>query len=137
MTVHQGGTGHTADYGIVGFEKGVTGQILVFPKSIKAYAGLRIVGVKYELLNEDPVSRSQRDNRPTKRSKPGSDPNPQNPKPAPKPVPLEKIVYFPLPDPVEGEEDAAELKKGIHRAIWLLEQGKGEAALRVLNGLVR
>ena len=35
MTVHQRVVNAKSDYGTVGFQKGVSGQILIFPKSLK------------------------------------------------------------------------------------------------------
>lgn len=37
MTVHQGLINAKADYGTIGFEEGVSGQILIFPKSLKRF----------------------------------------------------------------------------------------------------
>jgi hypothetical protein len=53
MTVYQqsGGT----DHGVVGFEQGRSRQFLVFPKPLKSFLGQRIVGIKYELLEETPA----------------------------------------------------------------------------------
>ena len=55
MTVHQGLTSGKADYGTVGFQKGVSGQILIFPKSLKRFADMRVTGVKYDLLDSATV----------------------------------------------------------------------------------
>jgi hypothetical protein len=57
MTLHQqsGGT----DHGVVGFEQGRSRQFLVFPKPLKPFLGQRIVGIKYELLEETPVSKKE------------------------------------------------------------------------------
>lgn len=50
MTLYQqpGGT----DHGVVGFEQGRSRQFLVFPKPLKPFLGQRIVGIKYDLLEE-------------------------------------------------------------------------------------
>lgn len=53
MTIHQ--ESGSTDYGIVGFEQGRSRQFLVFPKSLKAFDGHRIVGIKYDLLEDAPV----------------------------------------------------------------------------------
>jgi hypothetical protein len=53
MTIYQQ-SGET-DHGIVGFEQGRSRQFLVFSKSLKAFAGQRIVGIKYDLLEDAPV----------------------------------------------------------------------------------
>jgi hypothetical protein len=60
MTVHQADIGSTADHGAVGFEPGTGRQFLLFPKSVRKFAGTRIVGIKYDLLATPVVPKSQR-----------------------------------------------------------------------------
>jgi hypothetical protein len=57
MTLYQesGGT----DHGVVGFEEGRSRQFLVFPKPLKAFLGQRIVGIKYELLEDESVQKKE------------------------------------------------------------------------------
>ena len=57
MTLYQqsGGT----DHGVVGFEQGRSRQFLVFPKPLKSFLGQRIVGIKYELLEDTPVPKKE------------------------------------------------------------------------------
>jgi hypothetical protein len=57
MTLYQqsGGT----DHGIVGFEQGRSRQFLVFPKPLHPFLGQRIVGIKYELLEDAPVPKKE------------------------------------------------------------------------------
>jgi hypothetical protein len=57
MTLYQqsGGT----DHGVVGFEQGRSRQFLVFPKPLKPFLGQRIVGIKYELLEDAPVPKKE------------------------------------------------------------------------------
>lgn len=57
MTVYQQ-SGET-DHGIVGFEQGRSRQFLVFPKPLKAFQGQRIVGIKYELLEDVPTPKPE------------------------------------------------------------------------------
>src|SRR5580704_14989840 len=57
MTVYQQ-SGET-DHGIVGFEQGRSRQFLVFPKPLKAFQGQRIVGIKYELLEDAPTPKPE------------------------------------------------------------------------------
>src|ERR1700674_2631953 len=70
MTVHQGLPNAKADYGTVGFQKGVSGQILIFPKPLKGFADKRVTGVKYDLLEWPTVPKNQQAHRviPAKRS---------------------------------------------------------------------
>jgi hypothetical protein len=57
MTLYQqsGGT----DHGVVGFEQGRSRQFLVFPKPLKPFLGQRIVGIKYELLEDAPAPKKE------------------------------------------------------------------------------
>jgi hypothetical protein len=57
MTLYQqsGGT----DHGVVGFEQGRSRQFLVFPKPLKPFVGQRIVGIKYELLEDTPAPKKE------------------------------------------------------------------------------
>jgi len=57
MTLYQqsGGT----DHGLVGFEQGRSRQFLVFPKPLKPFEGQRIVGIKYELLEDAPAPKKE------------------------------------------------------------------------------
>jgi hypothetical protein len=57
MTLYQqsGGT----DHGVVGFEQGRSRQFLVFPKPLKPFLSQRIVGIKYELLEDAPAPKKE------------------------------------------------------------------------------
>ena len=57
MTLYQqsGGT----DHGVVGFEQGRSRQFLVFPKPLRPFVGQRIVGIKYELLEDTPAPKKE------------------------------------------------------------------------------
>jgi hypothetical protein len=57
MTLYQQSSG--TDHGIVGFEQGRSRQFLVFPKPLKSFLGQRIVGIKYELLEDIPGSKKE------------------------------------------------------------------------------
>ena len=61
MTLYQ--QSGTTDHGIVGFEQGRSRQFLVFPKSLKPFDGQRIVGIKYELLEDAPVPKKETSNK--------------------------------------------------------------------------
>lgn len=53
MTVRKSDTGKS-DAGIVGFEpaRDGSGQFLVFPKSLQPFAGSRVVGLKFDLVDQ-------------------------------------------------------------------------------------
>ncbi len=50
LTVHQETAGAKADYGLVGYTEDRHRSLLVFPKSLKMFAGKRIIGIKYDEL---------------------------------------------------------------------------------------
>ena len=57
MTLYQHSSG--TDHGVVGFEQGRSRQFLVFPKPLKPFLGQRIVGIKYELLEDSPAPKKE------------------------------------------------------------------------------
>lgn len=140
MTLFQQTTGNTAEHGIVGFEKGAARQYLIFPKSLHRFAGKRIIGIKYDLLESKPVPQSQRAPKPRvpvkkalnakKRGASDSTAAPQN------------ILHFPkakadAKEPLEEEnEEVAELKEQVRRAMDALEKGKQVAAFNLLKRIV-
>lgn len=58
LTVHQENVGTKKDYATVGFHEEPLAQFLVFPKSLRAFAGRRIIGINYDLLT--PSQRPQK-----------------------------------------------------------------------------
>jgi hypothetical protein len=57
MTLYQQSSG--SDHGVVGFEQGRSRQFLVFPKPLKSFQGQRIVGIKYELIDDAPALKKE------------------------------------------------------------------------------
>ena len=57
MTVYQ--EAGSTDYGSVGFEEGRSRQFWLFPKPLKPFLEQRIVGIKYELLEDEPVAKQE------------------------------------------------------------------------------
>jgi hypothetical protein len=53
LTVHQSNVGSKKDYGAVGYEKDPHALFLVFPRSLKRFAGKRIVGIRYDQLQSE------------------------------------------------------------------------------------
>jgi len=52
LTVHQRHRGAKKDFGIVGLEPGPDAQYFVFPRSLRAFRGARIVAINYEAIGE-------------------------------------------------------------------------------------
>jgi hypothetical protein len=137
MTVHQGAVGTKTDFAVVGYEKNVTGQILIFPKSLKQFAGKRVIGVKYDLLEWPDVPKAQQAHlaKPVKikppKTKVAAVPAAEN-------VP-DTVVKFPspMPDHVEqAEPDVEEIKNQVRQAMKLLEEGKQVAAFNFLRRIL-
>jgi len=76
MTLYQ--LSGSTDHGVVGFEQGRSRQFLVFPKSLKPFNDQRIVGIKYELLEDAPVPEKE-----TAKKEPVKPADEEGPKPAP------------------------------------------------------
>jgi hypothetical protein len=132
MTVFQEAVGNKTDRGEVGFEPGRNRQFLLFPKSLRAFAGRKVVGIKYELLGAAELPKSQRA------------PAPRPPKPKPKRTPVKskhepeptKVVAFKAAAQDDEDEQITELKAQIRRAMDLLEDGKAVAAFNLLKRIV-
>jgi hypothetical protein len=54
MTVGASGAAGKTDMGVVGFEPGKheDAQFLIFPKSLKPFDGARVVGIKFDLIDQ-------------------------------------------------------------------------------------
>jgi hypothetical protein len=147
MTVHQGLTRAKADYGTVGFQKDISGQILIFPKSLKRFADLRVTGVKYDLFDSGTVPKTQQ--------APKIVPKKRVAKTRPKETQIEAtaepsaaeenttamVVKF--PDPPEDDPngstvavDREEIIKQVRLAMKALEEGKQVAAFNLLKRIV-
>ncbi len=60
MTVHQETVGSKADYGEIGYIHDLQSTLLVFPKSLKRFEGRRIIGIKYDELEETSATEPER-----------------------------------------------------------------------------
>lgn len=81
MTIHQTMRGSGKDYGTVGLHQAEHAQFLIFPRSLRAYADSRIVGIDYGLFagaEKDSTAKPAAMWLPKRK--------PRAPKPAPKPA---------------------------------------------------
>ena len=133
MTVMQDNTGSRADRGEVGFHEGGERQYLIFPRSLRKYRGAKVVGVRYELLQEEPARRSS-----------GAKRKPQSPpqghaKEHPLAVPASAQIDEPekepevevvarTPDEPDAEEQLRDCRKAIKEALRHLQRGNQVAA---------
>ena len=111
MTIHQALRGPHKDFGTVGFTKAPRTQILIFPRSLRRFAGQRIVGINYDLLADAPklqpaqptsakVELRSRRSQPAKTAKllplPPSAPPASSPAPREKGPAISPVEDFPL-----------------------------------------
>jgi hypothetical protein len=145
MTVHQGLPNGKADFGTVGFEKGVSGQTLIFPKSLKGFADKQVTGVKYDLFEWPTVPKNQQVDKvvPPKRPAKGKSKQAEVPAVSKPSVVAERpaatVIKFPDPeddDVSEPNAEVEELKKQVRLAIQALEDGKQVAAFKLLISIV-
>jgi hypothetical protein len=145
LTVRQRPDGAKADYGVVGFEKGASGQIFVFPRSLKQFANQRVVGVKYDLLEWPEVSKSQQAPKPRNLKRPAKR-KPQDPKATSPPTEaaaeestVPRLLKFPVPVAEESagpNPEMEEIKGQIRQAMEALEEGKQVAAFNLLKRIM-
>jgi len=145
MTVSQGLPNGKADYGTVGFQKGVSGQILIFPGSLKRFADKRVTGVKYDFFEWPTVPKSQQVHKvvPAKRSaraKPIQTKVHDLAKPSVvAEEPAATVINFPNPEDDDAGGTTAEieeLKRQVRLAIQALEEGKQVAAFKLLSRII-
>lgn len=107
MTVHLQTVGSKKDHGEIGLATQGQRTLLLFPKSLRRFAGKRIVGIDYTLLHTDPDEADQEEDAkedeveakppaPKKTSKPAAKPQA---KPKPKPAPKVKLRLLKKPAP--------------------------------------
>jgi hypothetical protein len=145
MTVRQGLPNGKADYGTVGFHKGASGQILIFPGSLKRFADTRVTGVKYDLLEWPKVPKSQQVDKVAspKRSAKAKLDQTQVPAVAKPSAIAERLAATVIKFPNPEDDDAGgataeieELKKQVRLAIQALEEGKQVAAFKLLSRII-
>jgi hypothetical protein len=140
MTVFQDAVGTKTDRGEIGFHLGRNRQFLVFPKSVKSFAGQTVVGIKYDFIGSPEVPKRERAKAPRSPKKPKSKPATKARAEKADPPPKHKVVAFKRPPEKEEEDDQndeiAELKRQVQHAMAVLEEGKAVAAFNLLKRIV-
>jgi hypothetical protein len=150
MTVFQDSVGARADRAIVGFEPGRSRQFLIFPKSLTSFEGRKVVGIKYELWEQEKLATLSRKELVPSKSRAGS----RKPVAQPSNViafhrPGEETQKSEATKPMERKRhsvrrsnppksqpaltDTKEIKRHIHKAMALLEAAKPVAAFNLLK----
>ncbi len=113
LTVHQQVRGAKKDFGMVGLETGPDVQFLVFPKSLRSFAGRRVVGINYELLSNG-LSLGTKPPAPARavaKAKSEAPPRSNAPK-ADEKAPIAKALPKPRSEPKLRKESKLELRTG-------------------------
>jgi hypothetical protein len=103
MTLFQESVGTKTDRGEIGFEPGPGRQFLVFPKSLKPFAGRPVVGIKY-ILSSPEVAKSQWAEAPRTPKKPKLKPAAKTREEKTEP-PKHNVLAFKRPSEAESEEE--------------------------------
>jgi hypothetical protein len=88
VTVHHVNVGSKKESGEVGFKKGGAASYLIFPKALPETEGTRIIGLKFEMLEEPEVKNPVKVKEPKRKPK----------------IEKAKIVKFPTREPEEPEQ---------------------------------
>lgn len=162
MTIEPGASGKT-DVGIVGFDRGQKdGQLLIFPKSLQRFEGARVVGIKFDLVEQPKFAEAaalkdvtQPKNPRGKKHKPAPPPRvtamaevpSASPEPETEPEPEEKSTPEPPRVPkekkpklaaekTESTSDSA-LEREVRAALKELQHGKTVAAYQRLERAIQ
>jgi hypothetical protein len=139
------------EYGTVGYDKKRYGQLLLFPKSLKAFAHVKIIGIKYDLFAQDSgieekgtfAPRSKGEKRVKKKrakspmpKKSGRKTPAKEKKAEPKPA-AKKVIPFPGKEQKHDEEDEdGGVVTFVHQAMRALEKGNSVAAYNILKQII-
>lgn len=156
LTIHQSNVGQKKDYGTVGFVAEKTAQYLIFPKSLKKFAGDRVVGIKYDEFESAKLVPAKSSKEPVKKAAPPSKkksteelaarlaqiakmpaaedvPTPQEAAPTRPTKRIPEKEPAPLPKKAEPAPPLKEWLYAVRAAIKDLEDGKAVPALRKLE----
>ena len=153
MMVEPGASGGKTDVGSVGFDssRASGAQILIFPRSLKPFEGARVVGIKFDLVEQPKLENARAPAREPVRphgQRPAPSPPPPpsltpKPVPAPTPTPARKSKAAPhKPDKMKkAPEESAPAKESVlirevRAAMKELEAGKAVAAYQRLQRAV-
>ncbi len=136
VTLHQHARG-PRDFGVVGFEPGRDAQFLVFPKSLREFAGRKVVGIKYEMLEDASAEKaaSAGARKKTKREK--SRLSTQRAARGLRDEPARRAddEFEPEPD-ADFITDTDPIKREVRKALIALSAGRTAEAKRCLQGIL-
>jgi hypothetical protein len=145
MTVDQSPSGHS-DVGLVGFDPAHRhgGQFLIFPKSLKAFEGARVVGIKFDLVEQPKAiaTPTAKPPAPPKESRREKSPAPRPPRPTraakTPPSPAEpNVVPFPRDEPEAAPPHAERATRPAKKAKAAAESPATSSTHRALVREVR
>jgi hypothetical protein len=84
LTISQENVGTKKDFGSVGFIEGKLVTYLLFPKSLRAFEGKRVIGIRYDTLRTAKVASPKEPARVARKSTPAKRPRPMPAPPKPK-----------------------------------------------------
>ena len=138
--------GAKTGYGVVGYEEKKRPQVLVFPRSLKAFEGCRVVGIKYDLFSEAEKTSGEKRNEPKAREAPPKRPVKAAKKPALRKrkayahqgTAPAKVIPFPQREKADKEEDSVSaLKAYARQAMRALKKNNSVAAYNLLKRIIQ
>jgi hypothetical protein len=149
MSLSDESHGSGTEYGTVGYDKKRHGQLLIFPKSLKAFSEAKIIGIKYDLFAEEDGHHVEKSSSSPKKSSKTKKEKSVKPKPAmkpkeekaarqkkaPKPA-AKKVIPFPTKKAQHEDDDEDDLKATVRQAMRALEKGNSVAAYNILKRII-
>jgi hypothetical protein len=142
MSLSADSHGAGTEHGTVGYDEKRKGQLLLFPKTLKPFEEMKVVGIKYDLLAPEEVDESPPKKKTAKEPKKGKRETAKKmvihpPRKAGK-APPAKVIQFPEPEKDDEEEDKtiSELKGYVRQALRALEKNNSVAAYKLLKRIV-
>ncbi len=136
MSLHQPRSG--ADHGTIGLDQEMKGQVLTFPRPINAFAGRRVIGINYEILQAKPTEHAKKSVPHAVSSRAAGSANssvkPQRSHSHEETTAAAKVIPFPRPERPVAE--ITDWKKRVRHAVRLIEQGKPGAARNLLRAVL-
>ena len=153
MSLSDESHGSGTEFGTVGYLKKRHGELLIFPKSLKAFVDVKIIGIKYDLFAGEGGHRDEKAPSSSKKRAKAPKEKAERPKPSPKlnrkpkekkvaptkhePKPTaKKLIPFPMKNQERNDEDDDDLNATVRQAMRALEKGNSVAAYNILKRIV-
>ena len=144
MSLSDDSHGAGTESGTVGYARKRKGQLLLFPKTLKTFENMKVVGIKYDLFAGDEINEPAPNKKATARKSAKKAKAPALPKRNSRSSKktarafAAKVIHFPKPegDNEDEEESVTELKSHARKAMRALEKNNSVVAYNLLKRIV-